>query len=118
MTTLLIYSPSKAESLMDNDSFKVAFNTQNRKEILNHIKECVAKEKYANMIDVEMAGKQLVVVISKLATSKLFIEETKINGDMVYTLKDEDIAYIHESFKDDVFKKLSNIITKAGGKVI
>ena len=96
---------------------KVDFQTQDKDKIIADIQNAMGDRALSKMVKFEMGGDELVVVISKMGTSKLVFSEACHDGGIVYTLTKEKIAFAHKAFKDDVTSKIVSVITKAGGKV-
>ena len=96
---------------------KVTFAETDRQKILAAIKTAMGERKLAEMVSFEMAAGEMNVTISKLGKSVISFKERTVPAGLEYTLAGEKLALTHRAFKDEVTKKIMNVIEKAGGKV-
>ena len=96
---------------------KIKFNSQDRKKILQDIRDTMGGRQLAEMVSFDMSAGSLTVTISKMGKSTLDFEESADGDGLVYDLRKEKIAFTHKPFKDEVTKKIMDVVTKAGGIV-
>ena len=96
---------------------KVFFSEKDRNKVLTSIKQAMGDRKLAEIVDFSLTPTNLQVVISKMGTSTLTFDETENDQGLEYTLTKEKIAFAHKAFKDDVTRKIINVVEQAGGEV-
>lgn len=96
---------------------KVFFADKDRTKILEQIHNAMGGRKLAELVSFNLKPGGLEVVISKLGTSVLHFREQVLEHGLEYTLQSEKIAFTHRAVKDEVTKKILNVIEIAGGKI-
>lgn len=96
---------------------KVTFEQKDRTKILEAIQNAMSGRKLGDLVKFGMDAGKLEVIISKMGTSTLTFKETPTSTGMNYALESEKIAFTHKAFKDDVTRKIVQVIEQAGGKV-
>lgn len=97
---------------------KVTFKSEkDANKIISKIKTAMGDRQLGQMVDFSCEGKQVVVTISKLGTSKLFFDHKVQGDDSQLTLTSEKIALTHKAFKDEVTEKILSVIKQAGGNI-
>jgi hypothetical protein len=96
---------------------KVFFAEKDRDKIMTSIKNAMGGRELAKIVNFNLGGGKLEVVISKMGTSTLTFTEKENPQGLEYLLSGEKIAFTHKPFKDDVTEKIVKVIKSAGGKV-
>jgi len=87
-------------------------------DVKNKVLDALGGKELSKIVDFEFSDKNLIVTISKLGISKLTFDQEKTSDGMVYTLKNEKIAFTHKAFKGDVMSKILTVIEGIGGKIL
>ena len=95
---------------------KIAFNTKDRQKVLAAVQAAMGGRELAKLVTFALKDKSLEVTISKFGTSTLRFDEHETESALHYTLTSEKIALAHRPLKDDVTRKILEVIAKAGGK--
>jgi hypothetical protein len=98
-------------------TMKVTFEQKDRTKILESIQQAMSGRKLGDIVKFGLAAGKLEVVISKMGTSTLQFKESTTPTGLAYALESEKIAFTHKAFKDEVTKKIVQVIEQAGGKV-
>lgn len=95
----------------------IHFETTDRDKILDDIIDAMGDRALSKIVNFTMDSGTLTVTISKVGTSKLHFSESEWDSGLRYELSKEKIALSHKAFKDEVTKKILNVIEQAGGSI-
>jgi len=96
---------------------KIVFENLKPKDALSKLKKTLQGRQLGEIVSFELENSELRVVISKLGTSTLSFACEDENGDCVFQLSGEKIAFAHRAFKGEVMGKFVNVVEKSGGVV-
>ncbi len=94
------------------------FNDKDPVKVKDKIMEALGGRELGKMVQFELNGKTLDVIISKFGTSKLSFEHFAKGDTLEFNLQSEKIAFAHRAFQDDVKNKICKVIEQVGGKIL
>ncbi len=95
----------------------IHFKDTDPNSIINKLKEVMGDRALSKMVSFDLAGNEMVVTISKLGTSSLHFNCTKLSDGCKFELTKEKIALAHKPLKSEVTSKIYKVIEKAGGVI-
>ena len=96
---------------------RISFPGQDSEYILNKIKDKIANRKIGQMISFQLTHSDLKITIKKMGVSYFSFRHETHEGNLIWHLKNEKVAFSHRPFKKEVFEKLADIVEDLGGSV-
>lgn len=96
---------------------QISFREKNRDSILAAIKRAMGDRELGKIVQFTLRTGCLEVVISKLGTSTLTFTESETEVGLKYNLASEKIAFTHRALKDEVTRKIKQVVQSAGGEI-
>ena len=97
---------------------KIGFKDFTPQASIKAIEEQLSGRNLGTMVSFELEEESLAVIISKLGTSRLLFSVMFNDGNTIFELEKEKIAFAHRAMKHNVITKLSKVIKKCGGELI
>lgn len=96
---------------------KIVFEKSDAKDAVTKLKKTLQGRQLGEIVSFELDKSELRVVISKLGTSTISFACGEENGNCVFNLSGEKIAFTHRAFKGEVMEKFVSVVEKSGGLV-
>ena len=95
----------------------VIFKSLDLQEILAKVNQNLRKSPLNKMVHLTLDENQLIMTVSKLGKSRIYMEVLQWESETRFTVKREDIRPQHKPLRPFVVDSICNVLEQSGGTV-
>ena len=96
----------------------VIFKSLDPEVILQQVNMRLNKSSLRNMVSLVLEEDRLIMTVSKLGKSKIYLKLEKGESEIRFTVEEENIRPQHRPLRSFVLDEICNILEQSGGTII